>query len=92
MARIDIKHPFTVPAEQLREQLAEMIDELAHKYSLNYRWDTQDCLSFSRSGSKGQINIEGQQLSFSMSMGLMMSTFKSVIEKDVRKYLVENVA
>jgi putative polyhydroxyalkanoate system protein len=91
MATIKIKQDFTMPYEELKEGLDELADKLGRQYQLDCSWDSDDCLSFKRSGAQGQVSIGDQQVELDVTLGMMMSAFKTTIEKEIRGFLDEHV-
>lgn len=92
MATINIKHNYTMPTADLKSQLDGLTDKMADRYDLKCQWKTDNCLTFSRSGASGEILIDKNQVNFSMKLGLMLSAFKSKIERDVKKFMDDNVS
>ncbi len=91
MASINISHHFTMPVDALKSQLDTLATEMASKYQLQCQWKSDQCLTFKRSGANGKIIVEGNELLITMTLGFVMGAFKSVIEKDTRKFLDEHI-
>ncbi len=91
MANIHITHNYTMPADELRAKLDELASEMTSRYQLQCSWPAEDCMKFQRSGASGEIRIDEGRLALNMKLGLMLGAFKSTIEKDIRKFVTENI-
>lgn len=91
MASIQIKQPFTMPYDDLKAGLDELADRLGRQYQLDCGWESDDCLCFRRSGADGQVNIGDREIELNVKLGLMMSAFKSTIEKEIQGFIDEHI-
>ena len=91
MSRVKINKAFTMPREELEEKLQLLAEKVTEEYQLNCEWQSDDCLSFQRSGVQGEINIDGEEVGFSAKLGLLLSAFRGNIESEVQKFFDEHV-
>lgn len=91
MANIHITHDYTMPADELKTKLDTLASEMSSRYQLQCSWSGEDCMKFKRNGASGEIKINDGHLALSMKLGLMLGAFKPMIEKDIQKFVVENI-
>lgn len=91
MASIQIKQDFTMPYDELKEGLDKLADKLGQQYQLDCNWDSDECLSFKRSGAAGQVSIGDQQIELNVTLGMLMSAFKSTIESEIQGFIDEYI-
>lgn len=91
MAKIKLDHNYTIPREELHTKLDELAEEMGSRYQLECKWESDDCISFKRSGAAGEINIDDKQLSLSMKLGMMLAAFKGPIERDIKNFITKNI-
>ena len=91
MANIAINHPYTMPRAEVLEQVRKLADKMAERYQLDCRWVDEACMTFSRTGASGQIDVGEQSLSLNMQLGMMLGMFKQPIEDEVNSFLAKNI-
>ena len=91
MSNIKISHEYTMSQQDLKSKIDELASEMHDRYKVECLWQSDDCLTFKRSGASGEIAIEPTELHFSMKLGLMLGAFKSPIERDVQKFLTKYI-
>lgn len=91
MATIRITHDYTMPADELKVRLDQLAEEMTSRYQLQCSWPAENCMTFKRSGASGEIRVDGGRLSLDMKLGLMLGAFKTTIERDIRKFVADNI-
>lgn len=91
MATIDINHAYTMPKDQVLEQLRQLEEKIAERYQLDCSWTNETCLTFNRSGASGHIDVEGESVKVHMTLGMMLGMFKRSIETEICDFLNENI-
>jgi putative polyhydroxyalkanoate system protein len=91
MADISIKKSYTMSREELKAEVKRLIVDLESKFQLSCRWENEDCVSFTRTGAKGKLEIDDKELRLSMSLGMMLKMFKGKIEAEIAKFISQRV-
>jgi putative polyhydroxyalkanoate system protein len=91
MTAIHMSRPYTMPFEELKEGLDELADKLGEHYQLDCGWESDECLAFSRNGLNGQLSVDGETIDLSLKLGMLMSPFKSVIEREISAFMDEHI-
>ncbi|MGI9343851.1 MAG: polyhydroxyalkanoic acid system family protein [Gammaproteobacteria bacterium] len=91
MASIQITQPFSMPHDELRAGLDQLADKLGQQYQLDCDWQSDECLSFRRTGAEGEVNIGEREIELSVSLGMLMSAFKGTIEKEIKDFIDEYI-
>lgn len=91
MAAININKGYTMPREELKEQLNELAEKLEQKFQLDCSWQSDDCLGFKRSGADGQLNIREQDLELRINLGFLLQAFKGTIEQQIQEFIDEHI-
>jgi putative polyhydroxyalkanoate system protein len=91
MASIEINKPFTMPRDELREQLDQLAAKLGDDLQLKCEWQSDDCLGFKRSGAEGEINIGEAEIGMEVRLGMLMNAFRGPIEKQIQEFLDEHI-
>ena len=91
MASIQIKQAFTMPQDELRAGIDQLAEKLGQQYHLDCAWESDECLSFRRTGAEGEVNIGDAEVELNVSLGMLMSAFKSTIEKEIRDFIDEYI-
>lgn len=89
MASIRIKQAFTMPYDELREGLDKLAEKLGDQYQLDCGWESDDRLCFSHSGADGKIEIGEKEIDLQINLGMLMSAFKGIIEREVHSFIDE---
>lgn len=82
MADINIVHEHALTPKKAREAAQKVADKIAEEYDLECEWEG-DVLYFERSGVKGSMTLEKQQVQMVIKLGFLMSAFSSTIEAKV---------
>lgn len=82
MADINIVHEHALTPKKAREAAQKVADTIAEEYDLECEWEG-DVLYFERSGVKGSMTLEKQQVQMVIKLGFLMSAFSSTIEAKV---------
>jgi putative polyhydroxyalkanoate system protein len=91
MANIEFNKPFTMPREDLDNELQQLADKLGEEMQLNCEWSSDDCLDFRRSGAAGQINIGDEELALTIKLGMLLSPFRSTIEAEIKQFMDDRI-
>ena len=91
MSSIEINTGFTMPREELTNELDKLAEQLNEKFQLNCEWQSDDCLNFKRSGLQGQINIGENEVDLTISLGLMLELFRGKIEQALYQFIDEHI-
>ena len=91
MSTIEISKTFTMPRDQLREQLDDLARQLGQKLQLNCEWTSDDCLNFRRSGADGQINIGDEEIELTITLGMLMEFFRDKIESEILAFIDQHI-
>jgi len=86
MTTLRIQHPHHLPRERLRAHLDELAQTLKRELDLDYRWEG-DRLLFQRSGASGHLEVDDEQVTLELTLGLLLRPLKGHIEDKVRDYL-----
>ena len=91
MADISVKKAYTMPKEELMVEVKKLITDLESKFQLSCRWESESCISFTRTGAKGKLEIADKELHLSMSLGMMLKMFKGKIESEINQFISQRV-
>jgi len=91
MASIQINKGFTMPREELKEQLNELAEKLERKFQLDCSWQSDDCLGFRRAGADGRVDIGDEDIALTINLGFMLLAFKGSIEQQIREFIDKHV-
>jgi putative polyhydroxyalkanoate system protein len=91
MSTIEIKKTFTMPRDQLREQLDDLAGQLGQELQLNCEWLSDDCMDFRRSGLNGQINIGDEEIEMTITLGMLMEFFRGKIESEILAFIDQHI-
>jgi putative polyhydroxyalkanoate system protein len=86
MSRIHVRRKHRLGRERARKTAEKLAKKLAREYKAKYRW-VDDDLEFRSSGVNGKLNIRDDEVEIRMELGMMLSPFKSKIEKGLRAEL-----
>lgn len=59
---------------------------LQSDFNLDYAWDDEHTLSFSRPGLTGRLTLERRQVTVHVRLGLIFSPFRAVLEREIHDY------
>lgn len=91
MSTIEINKTFTMPRDELREQLDDLAGQLGQELQLNCEWLSDDCLDFRRSGANGQINISDDEIEMKITLGMLMDLFRGKIENEILTFIDQHI-
>lgn len=91
MSTIEFSKAFTMPREELDEQLDQLASHLGEKLQLQCEWLSDDCLDFRRSGAEGQVNIGDGELQLTVKLGMLMELFRGTIEQEVQSFMEQHI-
>jgi putative polyhydroxyalkanoate system protein len=91
MSSIEIYTPFTMPKDQLKDELDKLVLRLGEELQLECEWQSDDCLNFKRSGAKGQINIGDEELELTIRLGMLLELFRGTIEQKLHEFIDEHI-
>ena len=91
MATIRINQAFTMPYDELKQGLDQLAEKLGEQYQLDCAWESDDCLSFHRTGADGRVSIGGEEIELNVNLGMLMSAFKGAIEQEIRSFIAEHI-
>ena len=91
MSTIEINKTFTMPRDQLKEQLDDLAGQLGQDLQLNCEWLSDDCLDFRRSGINGQINIGDEEIEMTITLGMLMELFRDKIESEILAFVDQHI-
>lgn len=91
MANVHLKQSHNKPGNELRVIADELADKLGKKYQLKSKWHG-NTLEFKRSGLHGSLILSDTEVSISLKLGMMMSTFARTIKKELAQSLKDALA
>ncbi len=91
MSTIEISKAFSMPRDQLREQLDDLAGQLGQELQLNCEWLSDDCLDFRRSGINGQIDIGEGEIELTITLGMVREFFRSKIESEILAFIDQHI-
>ncbi len=91
MANIHLKQTHNKSEPELRKIADELADKLSSKFQLTSKWNG-NTLDFKRSGLHGSLILSETEVSISLKLGIMMSTFASTIKKELAQSLKETLS
>jgi putative polyhydroxyalkanoate system protein len=92
MANISISRSFTSSQAEVKEQLEGLTSELSSRYDLKCQWESENHLTFKRSGASGEIVIGEGTVSFDMKLGMLLSALKGKVESKVNRFMDEHIS
>ena len=91
MATIHVKKKHHLDKAHVRQQVQLLAEKLSQELSVDYTWE-DDRLVFERTGAKGHIAVNKDEVEVQIQLSLLFSPLKSTVEKTVTNYLDENLA
>lgn len=77
--------------EEVRGAVERVAQAMSSEFQIDCTWQG-DTLHFTRSGVRGRIHIEPDQVHVQASLGLLMSAFKPLVEGEITRHLDEQLA
>ena len=91
MAAIHVTQAYTMPHAELKQGLDELAEKLGEQYHLECDWQSEDCLGIHRSGVDGQLTVGEEEIELTLNLGMLMSAFKGVIEREINSFIDEHI-
>lgn len=91
MSQINICRPHQRSVAEVRDAVERLAQSMSSQFQVACRWQG-DTLRFSRSGVDGQIHVESDQVRVQASLGLLMSAFAPLVEREIIRHLDEQLA
>jgi putative polyhydroxyalkanoate system protein len=88
MFHININRAHNLTAEQAREVVETLADQLTDRYEGHSHWQ-DDSLHFERPGIAGQINVVPGMARVSAQLGFLLAPLKHRLEEAIHQYLDE---
>ncbi|WP_417530090.1 polyhydroxyalkanoic acid system family protein [Marinobacter lipolyticus] len=86
MSVIDVHRAHSLDKAHAREAAETLAQDLSRQFDVNYQWEG-DVLRFKRSGVKGQLTIDHNDLHIHLELGMLLRPFKSRIEQEIHAQL-----
>lgn len=86
MSVIDVHRAHSLDKAHAREAAETLAQDLSRQFDVNYQWEG-DVLRFKRSGVKGQLTIDHNDLHIRLELGMLLRPFKSRIEQEIHSQL-----
>lgn len=90
MSDIHYERAHDLGLTRARELAREWLDDAARKLGLSCQTqpgETQDTITFERTGVKGTMLVSGTDFKLDIHLGLMMAAFKPLVEAEVSRNL-----
>ena len=89
MSDIEITRRHGRTLAQARKAARHLAQEMEDDLDMTSAWDG-DVLSFQRSGVKGRMEVDADEVRIHIRLGLLFAAFKPTIEREIHKYFDEN--
>ena len=89
MSEINICRKHGKTLKQARKAAEHLAVELHEDLDMTYSWD-DGTLNFQRTGVKGQLTVDKEEVAIRVKLGLLFMAFKPTIEQEIHKFLDEN--
>lgn len=86
MATIAITCDHALPHAEAKAVAARLATDLQKRYQIDYHWAGDDVL-FKRPGLSGHVHVTDRCIELHVSLGLLLSTMKPTIEREIRAEL-----
>lgn len=86
MSAIDITRRHTLDHEHAVEAADKLAKSLSQRFDVDYQWEG-DVLRFKRTGVKGQMTVNPEDIHVHLELGLMLRPFKGRIEQEIHNHL-----
>lgn len=90
MANIHVRQTHNKSEPELRKIAEELADKLDREFQLKSKWNGKT-LDFKRSGLHGSLILSETEVSISLKLGIMMSTFSGRIKKELAQALKDTL-
>jgi putative polyhydroxyalkanoate system protein len=85
---IHIKRCHGTAREDAKARVTQIAERLRSHLSARYRWEG-DTLRFERSGAKGEIRIDDQDVEIRVELGLLLRPLEAGIRASIEEQLAE---
>jgi putative polyhydroxyalkanoate system protein len=92
MSQFRITRQHNLPETELRNRVEQLAEKLQNKHGGHYQWEGNRVHYAYKGGLDAVVGFDEQELQVEVKLGLMMSAFKGLIEREVSSYLDENLA
>ncbi|NVJ61887.1 MAG: polyhydroxyalkanoic acid system family protein [Gammaproteobacteria bacterium] len=89
MADIQLSKSHQMTQQEARSKVDELTQQLETDLGLSTKWLDDNRLSFERSGAKGLITLQEQQVTVEVKLGFLLKAMKGTIEKELEKSLTQ---
>ena len=90
MSDIDIRHPNRLGLQQTRDAVDQIARKLSEKFGVESRW-VGDALDFERSGVRGRIALDADNVHVTARLGFLLAAMKGPIEAEIRRVLADKL-
>jgi putative polyhydroxyalkanoate system protein len=90
MSDIDIRHPHSLPAGQVRDAIDQVARKLEDRFEVATRWEGET-LRFTRSGVDGAIELLESEVRVTAELGFLLSAMKGMVESEILRVLGEKL-
>ncbi|MCV6613873.1 MAG: polyhydroxyalkanoic acid system family protein [Cellvibrionaceae bacterium] len=91
MARINIKKPFTMPRDEVKNGMKEIAEHLCDEHGMKYRWCGEERIEFSHKAGKGSLQVEGQEVVLELKLSLLFAAAAPLVKKHVHQFADEYI-
>lgn len=91
MANIHLRQGHHKSEKEVRRIADQLANHLSKEYQLSSKWNG-NTLEFKRSGLHGSLILGDSEVTISLKLGILMSTFSGRIEKELAKSLKDTLA
>ncbi|MBD2858504.1 polyhydroxyalkanoic acid system family protein [Spongiibacter sp. KMU-158] len=91
MSDIAIVQTHTLSESELLELVQMVVDKMEQRYQLVPTWVAENTVSLQRTGVKGMLTFDAQQVEVNIKLGMMMRPLRGTIENAVREALREKL-
>lgn len=90
MSDIDIHYPNRLGLDQARSAVEQIAQKLSAQFGVDCAW-MGDVMTFERSGVKGDIALDADNVHVTAKLGFLLSAMKGPIEAEIRRVLAEKL-
>ena len=90
MSDIDIRHPNRLGLSEARVAVEQIARKLSEKFDVESRW-VGDALDFERSGVRGRIALDADNVHVTARLGFLLAAMKGPIEAEIHRVLADKL-
>lgn len=90
MAGFKMSKAYTMARKDIREAAQGLAQQLEREHGVRCRWKG-DCVQLKGAGVQGELSFADDVIDVSVTLGLLMRPFQSVLKAEVQRYLDEHV-